>query len=119
MFLSIFALISSGQQRLMEQLPQSVAEASGMGEDRVQALLLLVLRESPRKPASDIEMAGSSSPVAKMVHSPALSWAWQTKMMLMSLAWMAFLLGLLSYFLTPLLDDAGVELWPARAKRQV
>lgn len=118
--LSIFALISSGQQRLMEQLPQSATEASDMGEDRVRALLLLALRESLQERTPSIEIANPSSPViAEMVHSPALCWVWQAKMMLMSFAWLTFLLGLLSYFLTPLLSDAGVELWPAGTKRQV
>jgi hypothetical protein len=122
MLLSIFTLISSSQQRLMERLPNSLAGASGMDEDRVRTLLRLALREPPRKPkpAPDIEMAGPSCPVtARMVHSPNLYWAWQTKIMLMSLAWLAFLTGLLCYFLTPLLSDAGVELWPANAKKEV
>lgn len=94
-WLSVFALISSAQHRLLEQLPKSKADAAELGAEEVKNATLLILREK-QSPEDRLE-SGLWAEEAR-----SLCWLWQTPMMLMSLSWLTFLVGFQAYIVGPL-----------------
>lgn len=103
---SIFSLISSAQQRLLREFPKDTSKDADRGSSRgqpgdssveeIQALLDLVLSWPPQ---GDAESKPTERPL-----SFTMIWIWQTPMMLMSYAWLLFLLGYALHLLTPIFD---------------
>lgn len=96
---SIFALISSAQHRLLEQLPKCKADAADMSREEVRNATLLILREK-----YSLQDRAESHLWAE--EDRALYWLWQAPMMLMSLSWVTFLIGFEAYVASPLLSGA-------------
>lgn len=94
-WLSVFALISSAQHRLLEQLPRCKADAEELSKEEVKNATLLILREK-----RSLEARLESNLWAEEDRS--LHWLWQTPMMLMSLSWVTFLVGFQAHVLSPL-----------------
>jgi hypothetical protein len=101
LWLSIFSLISSSQQRLLEQIPDKIHTLS---DDELPRTLRTMLRPQ-RVGVSDVE-----SGVSDIMRQPPLVvdrkmvWIWQCPLMLMSFSWVTFLLGYECLVLTPLIN---------------
>jgi len=89
--LSIFSLISSTIDQLLEWLPSEQQE--DMSEDRRKAVLGLLVEQH----RGELNL----SPRWVMV------WVWQCPVMLMSWSWVFFYGGLLLHILTPVLPSQG------------
>lgn len=96
-WLSIFSLITSIQQRMIEQLPER--QDSAISADRVQLLLRLVLRPLLNV-RGDLENAKDGQNTY-MEPDAFMIYVWQSSMMLMSFSWVSFLAGYALYLLTP------------------
>ena len=115
---STTSLISSALERLLERLPQSQSHAEALNDEEIQQLLGLILRplastDITTAEVSDIEMQTSTYTETRMhyeIHH-ALAWVWQCPTMLMSFAWVFFLIGYELYVLTPLVH---LETWDAQ-----
>jgi hypothetical protein len=97
-WLSIFALISSAQQRLLERLPERHCNLS---DDQIRKALPVLLKLS--KPSTRDVESGCHSLYFEV--DPKLIWVWQNPMMLMSFSWVTFLVGYELYLLTPLIHQ--------------
>ncbi|KAK6192896.1 hypothetical protein LQW54_013015 [Pestalotiopsis sp. IQ-011] len=103
---SIFSLISSAQQRLPGEFPEDTSKDTDRDSSRgrpsdssveeIQALLDPVLSWPSQ---GDAESKPTERPL-----SFTMIWIWQTPMMLMSYAWLLFLLGCALHLLTPIFD---------------
>ncbi|KAK8022094.1 hypothetical protein PG993_012861 [Apiospora rasikravindrae] len=100
LWLSIFALISSSQLRLIEQLPRTTEVANSLGNEDVYRLMLSVVRRD-RNNETERTLEGNLPPCFKA--DAALTWVWQSPVMLMSYSWVLFLVGYLCYIVTPLI----------------
>ncbi|KAK3311775.1 hypothetical protein B0H66DRAFT_546142 [Apodospora peruviana] len=99
LWLSVFALISSAQDTLLEQIPDRLLDLDLSGAE-VNALLRIVLKTSA-------ETSDNDHPGNHLVADGWLIWVWQTPMMLMSLSWVAFLVGYALYIITPFINNRG------------
>lgn len=90
-------MISSTQQRFLEQFPQS---EDGYNSEVIQILLELLLQPSINITFGDTENTPRQNNREISMH---MLWIWQTPMMLISWSWMFFLLGLLLHILTPVI----------------
>ena len=103
-WLSIFSLLSSTQNRILDQLPKDQHEI--INEARLQLLLRIVLT-SHNCHKSDLESKRTNMNYA--VQSDLfMLFFWQSSFMLMSYSWAAFLVGYALYLLTPVID---VDTW--------
>ena len=96
-WLSIFSLISTAQERLLDQIHEGTLTANDSLDVDVRPLLSLVLR-----PAREHGTRGKR--LDTMVIDLRLLWLWQSSLMLMSMSWVSFLIGYLLYVLTPLIN---------------
>lgn len=97
LWLSIFALVSSAQEALLEQIPERILDLS-LPDGEVSALLRIALRPAP---------VSDSSEEAVLVVDVRLLWLWQTPVLLMSLSWVTFCVGYALYIMTPLIDGGS------------
>ncbi|KAK8849083.1 hypothetical protein PGQ11_015563 [Apiospora arundinis] len=111
LFLSIFALISSSQLRLVEQLPRTTEEVALLSNEEIRRLMLCIGREDRKRTSERRLEEGNELPCFKT--DPILTWTWQSPMMLMSYSWLLFLVGYLCYVLTPLIPRDQVGTRPA------
>jgi len=84
--------VSSAQDRLLELLPAE--KIKDMDKNQLQKLLRLLLR-----PASTAQCEPGVNSLLEP--GPKMFWVWQTPLMLMSLSWVAFLVGYELCILTP------------------
>ncbi|KAH8747401.1 hypothetical protein BGZ57DRAFT_935655 [Hyaloscypha finlandica] len=108
LWLSIFALISSAQSRLLEEFPES--DQASLAEIEVWRLLRFMLKPSTSSTAKtglvDVEHANTEGEIPPKSLGPNLwlIWLWQSPTMLMSFSWLFFLIGYEVYLLTPLIE---------------
>ena len=88
LWLSITALINSTQLRMLGLLPDSVAEADRWTDEELRGRLKVVLRS--RQSGDEMEK------------SVWLLWTWQSPLMLMSWAWVCFIVGYTAHLVEPL-----------------
>ncbi|KAK8108514.1 A-pheromone receptor PreA [Apiospora sp. TS-2023a] len=108
LFLSIFALISPSQLRLLEQLPQTTGDAGALNHEEIRRLMLTVVREDR---TTERRLEEGNAPTSFKT-DPVLTWIWQSPMMLMSYSWVLFLVGYLCYVLTPLIPGSQESMKP-------
>lgn len=103
LWLSVFALVSFSQQRMLDQIhdPHHADD-----DEHWKRLLHLFLRSSRRNDNADVELGGGGS---SLVPDRKLIWVWQNPMMLMSYSWALFLLGYGLYFVTSLLPQSALD----------
>jgi hypothetical protein len=94
-FFSIFALVSSYQERLLEEIRRA-----GESNAAMDSALRVVLISSGAEDAEKGEKETLRS-------SKRLMFLWQTPMMLMHYSWLTFLVGYELYLLTPLIRYRG------------
>jgi hypothetical protein len=117
LWLSIAALISSTQLRMLEVLPHTFAEADAMPKEEVYRVLQVVLRSHRRRGSATRAKAGGAlceydrpqegdaekQPETSLIQDFWLLWTWQSPLMLMSYAWGCFIAGYVLHLLSPLL----------------
>ena len=87
---SIFSLISSAQDRLLDEFPGEIPSAD----------------------TTDTEMQGDPDIILPLVQGRMMFWVWQTPMMLMSYGLALFLVGYFILILAPVFDGTHVNLTP-------
>ncbi|KAK5682671.1 hypothetical protein LTS10_005800 [Elasticomyces elasticus] len=102
LWFSIFALVSFSQQRMIDQIPTSDPKQCSNIVSQAHAQSLLHLFLKPTGGEHDIEATRGVH--RRFVLDWRLAYAWQTPTMLMSYAWLSFMLGYAMYLLTPLLS---------------
>jgi len=95
-WLSVFALVSSAQQRFLEKLPNGPHD---MPDVQVRKTLRLMLKPS----STPTQITDSGPDRARLEADPKMVWVWQSPLMLMSFSWVTFLVGYELYLLTPLI----------------
>jgi hypothetical protein len=128
LWLSIFALISSVQERMLGQIPDRIHMAQGSDVDVIRLLRIVLgperhaqnseaiakgTKDIAAATESDIEAtAGSTEKLWKIDYF--LVWVWQAPFMLMHYSWITFLVGYECHLLTPLIKAEETRWTPAR-----